>query len=512
MRLEAFFKYTLFAFVLFIGITGRWLHRSFGTITYDQLRFHTKISFLFEGLEPTFYYDFFNHCIFPFVTFLLIYYLLRRFFFLKNKKRRVYENVFFVILIASFSVAAQKFWHFDNLYAQSKLTQVYGDFYEKHYEFPKQENIVFPKEKRNLIVIFAESMESTFLPNTLSLANTQEEDFSPFGNLASNLGDIASQNIVFSDTESIGGAEQAFGVTWTIAGLVAYNCGIPLTMPIDTNQFGRIGGNFLGGAVCLGNMLDKEGYKQTFLVPHPKNFSGVGPFLKDHKIAVKDVDTYKKLNELPQDYQGFWGMKDSLTLDKAKKELTNLKKDTPFALYILTIDTHASTGYTDLQKCTQKYGEQTPTQKYKNAISCSDSLIGEFVEWAKTQDFYKNTTIVILGDHLSMNAGFFPSNAHRRIYNAFINAKFFNPIQADKIYNRRFSHFDILPTILDSLDVEVRGGRLGLGSDLLSNQPTLLELYNGGGGGYSKKYSKSPKFMKTSYIKTRQITNEKNSI
>lgn len=495
MKLEAFFKYMLFAFVLFVGITGRWLHRSFGAITYDQLRFHTKISFLLEGLEPTFYYDFFNHCIFPFVTFLLIYFLLRKFFFLKNKKRMVYENIFFVVLIVSFSLAAQKFWHFDKLYAQSKLTQVYGDFYEKNYKFPKQENIIFPKEKRNLIVIFAESMESTFLPQTLPSKNTKQEVFSPFENLASNLNNLASQSVVFSDTDTIGGIEQAFGISWTIAGLVAYNCSIPLAMPIDTNQFGRIGGNFLGGATCLGNILDKEGYQQIFLVPHPKNFSGVGPFFKDHKIAVKDVDTYKKLNQLPQDYQGFWGMKDTITLQKAKEELEKINKDKPFALYVLTIDTHASTGYTDTQNCTEKYGTQTPSQQYKNAIACSDSAIGNFINWVKTQDFYKDTTIVILGDHLSMNTGFFPDNTHRRIYNAFINAKFFNPIQTNKIYNRRFSHFDILPTILDSLDVEVKGGKLGLGSDLLSNQPTLLELYNqqkmGGGDMQQEIFKKS---------------------
>lgn len=483
MKIESLFKYLLFAIVLFIGITGRWLHRSFGTITYDQLRFHTKVSFLLEGLEPTFYYDFFNHCIFPFVTFLLIYYLLRKYFFLKNKKRMVYENIFFIVLIVSFSIAAQKFWHFDKLYAESQLTRVYGDFYEKHYVFPKQENIIFPQEKRNLIVIFAESMESTFLPNTTPQRNSSQEVFSPFDNLTPSLYQASLNGVNFSDTSTIGGTQQAFGISWTIAGLVGYQCAIPLTMPIDTNQFGRIGGNFLAGATCLGNILDKEGYKQTLIIPHPKNFSGVGPFFRDHKIAVKDVDTYLKQKQLPKDYQGFWGMKDSLTFEKAKQELLALKKDKPFALYLLTIDTHARVGYTDPQKCKNIYDTQTSNGQYKNAIACSDKAIGDFLEWVKKQDFYKNTTIVILGDHLSMNGEIFPENTHRRIYNAFINAKFFHPLQKDKIYNRRFSHFDILPTILDSLDVEVKGGKLGLGSDLLSNQPTLLELDKQQGGG-----------------------------
>lgn len=479
MRLEAFFKYTLFAIVLFVGIAGRWLHRSFGTITYDQLRFHTKISFLLEGLEPTFYYDFFNHCIFPFIAILLAYYLLRKFFFLKNKKRMFYENIFFVILIFSFSFAAQKFWHFDELYAQSKLTRVYGDFYEKHYTFPQKDNIVFLEQKRNLIVIFVESLESTYLPNTAPKNQQSQEIFSPLGNLTPNLYNILSQGINFSDTDTIGGTEQAFGVTWTIAGLVGYQCAIPLSMPIDTNQFGRIGGNFLAGATCLGNILDQAGYQQTFIIPHPQNFSGVGPFLRDHKINVKDLDTYKK--QLPKNYEGFWGMKDTISFQKAKEELSHLSNSQPFALYLLTIDTHARVGYTDLQKCKNLYGTQTPNDQYKNAIACLDQNIGDFLDWVKKQDFYKNTTIVILGDHLSMNGEIFPNNSHRRIYNAFINAKFFHPLEKTRLFNRRFSHFDIMPTILDSLDVNIKGGKLGLGTDLLSNQPTLLEEYQGGG-------------------------------
>lgn len=41
---------------------------------------------------------------------------------------------------------------------------------------------------------------------------------------------------------------------------------------------------------------------------------------------------------------------------------------------------------------------------------------------AKKQDYYKNTTIVILGDHLSMSTSVKLENSERRVYNAFINS------------------------------------------------------------------------------------------
>lgn len=53
-------------------------------------------------------------------------------------------------------------WHFDELYRQSKIAYTYGDFYEKHYVVPQKSNLIFPEQKRNLIMIVAESMETTF--------------------------------------------------------------------------------------------------------------------------------------------------------------------------------------------------------------------------------------------------------------------------------------------------------------------------------------------------------------
>ena len=44
-------------------------------------------------------------------------------------------------------------------------------------------------------------------------------------------------------------------------------------------------------------------------------------------------------------------------------------------------------------------------------------MIGEFVSWIKKQDFYKDTVIIITGDHLSMQAnisGMFDSNNYER--------------------------------------------------------------------------------------------------
>ena len=64
-------------------------------------------------------------------------------------------------------------------------------------------------------------------------------------------------------------------------------------------------------------------------------------------------------------------------------------------------------------------------------------------------------------------------NFERVTYNAFLNTK----VEPIKEKNRSFSNYDIFPTILASLGVEIEGNKLGLGTNLFSNEETLLERY-----------------------------------
>ena len=64
-------------------------------------------------------------------------------------------------------------------------------------------------------------------------------------------------------------------------------------------------------------------------------------------------------------------------------------------------------------------------------------------------------------------------NYLRTPYNCFINSAV-KPIQPK---NRKFAIFDFYPTILASLGVKIKGEHLGLGTNLFSDEKTLLEKY-----------------------------------
>ena len=310
----------------------------------------------------------------------------------------------------------------------------YGDFYETHYKLQE-----YNAMQRNLIVIFAESLESSF-----------DKSIIP------NLYNLATQNIAFSHNDGVGGHFQKGATSWTIAGIIGYLCGIPLNAPGGINVK-----DFLVSATCVSDILNAQGYKQTMIIGSDDGFAAKGAFLKTHKIESKDARFYK--NQLPQDYTHHWGFSDSYLFDFARQELEILgKSNKPFALYLLTNNTHSPDMFVE-SFCTK-------TQNYyEDAIKCSDKMIYDFIAWVKEQDFYNNTSIVILGDHL-LNTHSITQN--RFVYNAFINARFSTKLDSTK--NRALSHFDFAPLILDSLGGKVEF--LGLGVNPLYSQ-TLLEIY-----------------------------------
>ena len=101
-------------------------------------------------------------------------------------------------------------------------------FIQDNYVDAKNTEIIFPEQKRNLIYIFLESTEATFMG---------KEDGGAFDqNVIPELTEIARNNISFSNSELLaGGAYPAFGSTWTMGGMFAQTSGLPLKIPIDGN-------------------------------------------------------------------------------------------------------------------------------------------------------------------------------------------------------------------------------------------------------------------------------------
>ena len=348
---------------------------------------------------------------------------------------------------------------------------VYGLFHEtpifdQYYVQPTADNVKFPEEKRNLIYIFLESMEISYLSE--ELGGGQED------NLIPELYELATEHTSFSHNDSeVGGFLPVTGATWTIGAMVAHTAGVPLKLPPDVaeNDYGQGDDGFLPGITALQDILHREGYYQTLMVGSVASFGGRRQYYLQHGADhVYDISTARRDDIVADDYFVWWGMEDKYLFEYAKQELTEIsQKDQPFAFTMLTVDTHHIGGYV-CEYCGTEHEEQ-----YENVMSCSSRQVLEFVEWLEQQPFYENTTIIITGDHLSMDKGYFNRNVDgdyvRRSYNCFINAAV--DTQFDE--NRQFSALDMFPTTLAALGCKIEGEYLGLGVNLFSGKPTLIE-------------------------------------
>ena len=106
------------------------------------------------------------------------------------------------------------------------------------------------------------------------------------------------------------------------------------------------------------------------------------------------------------------------------------------------------------------YQDSTCEKKYDiplaNSYACSSKMVNEYINWLKKQDFYSNTTIVLIGDHQVMQDSFYNDNKeyNRVIYNAFINS-----VNKGNNKNREFSQYDMYPTILASIGATIEGNK-----------------------------------------------------
>lgn len=344
-----------------------------------------------------------------------------------------------------------------------------SNFIRDNYVDARSVSIKAPEHKKNLIYIYVESLEtSLFSKKNGGNFNTS---------VIPNLEKLASENINFSETNMLGGANMVYGTTWTMGALVGSTSGVPLKFSASSNSLVndcRAYKEFLPGVYNLGDVLKDNGYKNYFMLGSDAAFAGRNVYFSKHgDYEILDYNYAKENGWIPNNYYTWWGYEDSKLYDFAKNELTNISKtDEPFNFTLLTADTHFTDGYVD-KSCDTPYKNH-----YLNSYHCSDSQLGAFIDWIQKQDFYKDTVVVITGDHLTMQSNIadmfdYNNENNRYVYNVYLNTN----REENRTKNRKFNSFDFYPTTLSALGFEIKGNRLGLGTNLFSNRETLTEKY-----------------------------------
>lgn len=314
---------------------------------------------------------------------------------------------------------------------------------------------------KNLVFLYLESLERIYW------------DPKVFPGLTPNLDRLRKQGLDFSGLETFAGAG------YTIAGMFASQCGVPLfSSPFA--GLDAVAGNdtdattFHPKIACLGDVLHKAGYTQVYMAGAPIVFSHKGLFYRLH-----GYDEALGLHEL-QDAAGGklpesgWGLYDSSLFPLLVQRYRKLEAaGKPFNLATITLDTHPPDGRPS-PGC-PKYAASSNSML--QAVHCTDYLVGKFIDALKKEPGWKNTVVVIMSDHLMMRNDaepLYPKGYHRQPALLVLNA-------GKGVRPARMYHMDIAPTLLDLLGVRTnatfiagqdRSAPSAQGSELVDNPVT----------------------------------------
>ncbi|EAX83210.1 hypothetical protein TVAG_128600 [Trichomonas vaginalis G3] len=324
---------------------------------------------------------------------------------------------------------------------------------------PSLDEIEFPEKKKNLIFISLEAYETMYFSK--EHGGIYETSKSP------NLESFAFSNnsIFFSNLngDKVGGVNVIPRTKFTTAAQFAMACGYAfLTEPprsgLTNNE------PYFPKFKCLWDILKEVGYNTTVTYGTTPNDWGIGDLYYSHGI-----------NKLWSKYDVLPNSNDIYALDRDitpffMKALTEMSQSKdPFFASFLTLDTHEP-GF----KCQDCIYEEN---SMITVVKCSDKRISNLLKWMEQQSWYNNTVIALFGDHIVRGNGY-PElaerhNFSRRPFNMIINSG----MRSNYTRNREFTSMDIYPTLLTAIGTKVKKNQLGMGIDLFSGLPTLVEKY-----------------------------------
>lgn len=440
----------------------KWMFKTWTNLTMDELVYHMTAPL--EGTNDGMIQEYLDVCAVPAILMLLLVVIL--FIAWRTKKRwYVVMGASIIVPIIVSGVSVHGAWNELDVGSFVDGQSTYSSFIDDNYVDPADVALTFPEQKRNLIYIFLESMEMTY---------ADKENGGAFDkNVIPELTELAQENEDFSgEDKELNGGYAMTGATWTMGAMFAHTSGIPLSTSIDGNDM-NTQEHFFAGAVTLGDILESAGYCQNLMIGSDATFGGRRLYFTEHgNYNIYDYNYASENGLIPPDYRVWWGYEDEKLFSFAKDKLTELsQQSTPFNFTMLTVDTHFEDGY-PCELCTDEFGDN----QYANVMACSSRQVKELVDWIQQQDFYENTTIVIAGDHPTMDKDFcedIDEDYIRKVYTTYINPA----AELETTEKRNYTTFDNFPTTLAALGVKIDGNRLGLGTNLFSSTQTLTERF-----------------------------------
>lgn len=258
----------------------------------------------------------------------------------------------------------------------------------------------------------------------------------------------------------------------TVEGLINSQCGSLLPFQRDSDTYAS-GERVFEDLPCLGDVLAKAGYAQSYLGGAGMGFAGKGAFLAAH--GYENLLGYEHWQSLDMHARpGTWGLADPELFAQAEIEIARLRaQDRPFNLTLLTIGTHLpGYRYDECEAFAPALSLPQSERDFLDALHCTDQILGAFVDRLEAAGTLEDTLLVITADH-----HVFPNPDMRALFGAAVEDRrlpliALGPVRERPAPSLQGAGFDLAPTLLDLLGIQ-HNARFMLGRSLL--QPEAAE-------------------------------------
>ncbi len=329
-----------------------------------------------------------------------------------------------------------QFSNVDTYYPDEKVNA----FMEDLYPAGNSSHIVLSTKRPNVILIFLESFGQPFIT---ALGGD--------GSAAPNLNEYLHEGIFFQNFYCSG--------EYTDRAIAAVLSGYPSLPNTGIIHYESKSQKLPG----LNHSLKQAGYSSSFLYGGDIDFGHIRSFLVlgEFENIISDKSFPAALST------SNWGVPDHHLFRRLIEESDNASS--PFFHVLLTLSSH--TPYDVPMEPVFAGSDQL--NKFKNSVYYTDRYLGEFIETAKTKDWWNETLVVLVADH----------GCRLGNMTAYEQRKFNVPMlwlggalnTRDTIIHRIGSQTDIPVTILNQMGVPSKDFRFG--KDLLSNDSKSFAYY-----------------------------------
>jgi len=288
------------------------------------------------------------------------------------------SNVYFSNKMFANHAAVNFIWNFSNT-----LTHKTGD--KNIYSFFEDETAktIINKTKDSLLLSSIDTILNTKQPNVIliiweSLTAKVVGSLNGEPNVTVNLNRLSKEGILFTNFYGNGDRTDK-GIPAILSGYYPQPVKRIMRMPNKTRSL-----------PMLPKQMKALGYKTSFYYGGDLNFGNMNTYLRNAEITdIIDGSEFDK-----KDWNSKWGAFDDVFMKRFTDDFVT-KQTTPFFKIALTSTSHEPYELND----TYKFGQDSEDNLFRSSHAYTDKVIGKFIDFAKKQDWYKNTLIVIMSDH-----------------------------------------------------------------------------------------------------------------